>query len=236
MYKPVFLFFFFLAGVALAKPRLYLLPGHGSDERVFSKLHLAEYFDTIHIHYPIPFKNETMKEYALRISWQIDASQPFSLLGVSLGGMIAVELNDLLNPEKVIIVSSAANKDELPARYLFVNQAELDRVPTANFYKNTAKLAQKVVEPDRKNEAELFNSMLARKVPLFIKRAAHLIVNWERSGKKKKNVFHIHGTADRTIPIRNIEADYIVENGSHMMALTCAPEITRAIMQFFSNS
>jgi len=202
-----------------------LLSGHGSDERIFSKLNLQKDYDTVYIKYPIPYKNETLKDYALRISWQIDASKPFSLLGVSLGGMIAVELNDILKPEKVIIISSAANNNELPMRYDFVSAVELDKIPTANFYKLSAKMAQKVVEHDREKEAELFNSMLKNKKALFLKRAAHMIVNWNREEAKKKNVYHLHGTNDKTIPFRNVNADFVIQNGSHMMALTEADKI-----------
>ncbi|MEW6468943.1 MAG: alpha/beta hydrolase [Bacteroidota bacterium] len=208
-----------------AKHRLYLLPGHGSDHRVFSKLNL-EKFDTVHIRYPVPFPDESMRDYALRISWQIDASRPFSILGVSLGGMLAAELNDMLRPFRVILVSSASCRQELPRRYTFMDKVPFDRIPTGNFYKMSARYAQKLVEPDRNGEGALFDSMLNAKQALFLKRASRMIIAWERSKPKSPNLVHIHGSSDNTLPIKNIKADHVINGGSHMMILTEAGKIS----------
>ncbi|MBK7569000.1 MAG: hypothetical protein IPI31_14355 [Bacteroidetes bacterium] len=74
------------ASACPTKLTAYLLPGQGSDSRVFKNIHFEENIDTINIHYPVPFENESMAEYAVRISEQIDTTQPFVLIGVSLGG------------------------------------------------------------------------------------------------------------------------------------------------------
>ena len=44
-----------------------------------------------------------------------------------------------------------------------------------------------------------------------------------------KRIIHIHGNKDHTIPIKNIQYDYIVEEGSHMMMITRATEINQII-------
>jgi surfactin synthase thioesterase subunit len=62
-----------------------------------------------------------MYSYAKKLSHQIDTTQPFILIGVSLGGMLATEMTDFIQPEKTIIISSAKNKYELPHRYRFQN-------------------------------------------------------------------------------------------------------------------
>jgi esterase/lipase len=41
------------------------------------------------------------------------------LIGTSLGGMLASEMSEILNPDHVILLASAKNKDELPFKYTF---------------------------------------------------------------------------------------------------------------------
>jgi hypothetical protein len=61
-----------------------------------------------------PLKKETLPEYALRLSQQIDTSQPFVLIGVSFGGMCAIEISKKLNPLQTILISSSKVSTELP--------------------------------------------------------------------------------------------------------------------------
>ena len=64
---------------------VYLLPGTGSDARLFDLLSLPSGYQAKHILYPIPEKNATMSGYARVVAQQIDTTQPFVLVGVSIG-------------------------------------------------------------------------------------------------------------------------------------------------------
>lgn len=82
------------------------------DFRIFEKLELDFPFEIIK--WIPPEKDEPLADYILRFSKKIDTSAPFSLIGVSFGGMVAIELNKIIKPEQTIIISSAASKYELP--------------------------------------------------------------------------------------------------------------------------
>lgn len=86
----------------------YFISGLGANKRIFSKLKLNENINMIHIDWISPNKNESLASYAERLSKVIDLSQPFALVGVSFGGMIAVEMAKLLNPATTIIISSTS--------------------------------------------------------------------------------------------------------------------------------
>jgi hypothetical protein len=58
-----------------------------------------------------------------------------------------------------------------------------------------------------------------------LKRTVGIILEWERVEYHSK-IVHIHGDKDNTIPIRRVKYDYLVKDGSHMMALTRADEIS----------
>lgn len=40
-----------------------------------------------------PLPNETIEQYAKRLAQCIDTSQPYVIIGVSFGGLIATEIN-----------------------------------------------------------------------------------------------------------------------------------------------
>jgi hypothetical protein len=99
--KKIFTLLFLSIGLlANSKHKLYLIAGHGSDIRIFSKINFPENVDTVHLHFIDPIKNETMHDYAIRISKKIDTTQQFSIMGVSLGGMLATEMTSFHSSRK----------------------------------------------------------------------------------------------------------------------------------------
>ncbi len=211
------------------KLQIYLFPGQGSDHRLFDSLKWSTGIDTTILHYGTPEEDMSLTDFAHSLIPQIDTTNTFALVGVSLGGMICVELSELLNPEFTIIISSAKNSRELPFRYNFQKI-----VPIYNFFPGYlltvgARIMQPIVEPDRRNNKDTFKSMLKRKKPLYMKRTVEMIINWDRTQNDTK-IYQIHGDNDHTIPIKNIEPPfYLVENGSHMMTLTRADEVSEIV-------
>lgn len=209
---------------------VYLFPGQGADARLFKHLVLPQGYDTVHMLYPVPDKRESLHAYAMRFIDQIDPSRPYILLGVSLGGMICTELTDTLSPVKTIIISSAKALHELPNRYTFVQKVPINRIIPKRITKGSARILQGIVEPDRKHDKETFKDMLKKKDPLYVQRTVDMIAHWDRSNYSDQ-IWHIHGNKDHTIPIKNVQYDYLVEDGSHMMMITRANEINHLIAE-----
>lgn len=210
------------------KPVIYLIPGQGSDYRVFKNLQIDTTFEIRHITYTIPKENMTLPEYARELSAQIDSTKSFILVGVSLGGMLATEMSYFMNPDKIILISSAKCRNELPKRYKFQRKFPIYNVVSGKTAKKGAKVMQPIVEPDRNNEKETCKSMLEDKDPDFLKRTIKMIMEWERIDYPG-TIIHIHGDNDNTIPIRNVKYNYLVKDGSHMMVLTRSEEISKII-------
>lgn len=232
IFKIVVIFFILIIGMNASasnnKKIIYLFPGQGSDYRIFTRLTWKEHFDTVYMHYPVPGENETLHNYALRFIPLIDTTTDFILIGVSLGGMICTELTDTLNPKMTILISSAKSSDELPNRYTIQKSLKLNKAVPEKTVKKGALVLQPIVEPDSKEDLEFFRSMLGAKDPTYLKRTVDMIINWERISYDP-GIIHIHGNNDHTIPIRNVTADYVIENGSHMMVYTRADEISEIL-------
>lgn len=224
---------FFSCCVSYSQPKkiIYCFPGQGSDRRIFDSLTIDTSFTIKIIEYGTPDKNMSLKMFAKQLAHQIDTTQAFLLLGVSLGGMICTEIAELLMPEKTILISSAKNINELPHRYQFQKKFPLYKIFPGSFLVAGAKTLQPIFEPDRKKNKKTFKLMLADKKPLYMKRTIYMLVNWDRATNSKK-IYQIHGDNDHTLPVKNIKSpDYIITNGSHMITLTRAREISEIINQ-----
>ncbi len=124
--------------------------------------------------------------------------------------------------------SSAKAAFELPGRYTFMGKTHLNRIIPKGLVKAGARTLQGIVEPDRKYDPETFKDMLRKKDAAYLKRTADMIVNWDRDSYLY-SIIHIHGDADHTIPFKNVSCDYMIKDGSHMMVLSRAKEISRII-------
>jgi len=229
--KTGFLFFFILQSLmAQQKITAYLFPGQGSDERIFSELKLDTNYVPVYVTYPIPPKGCCMRDYAADICKQIDSAGRYVFVGVSIGGMICTELAETCNPEKIIIVSSAKCRKELPWRYRFQKYIPLHKIVPRGLIKAGALMLQPVVEPDRNKRKDVFKSMLRNKDSKYLKRTINMIINWDRKSCSPA-IVHIHGTKDHTLPFRRIKADRTLKKGSHMMMLTRSAEISALIRE-----
>lgn len=102
------------------------------------------------------------------------------------------------------------------------------KIVPAPFVKLGALILQPLVEPDRNKDKATFTSMLKDKDPKFLRRTVKMIMDWERTSNDG-SIIHIHGDNDHTLPVRNINIDYMVEDGSHMMVLTKGKLISKLV-------
>lgn len=227
----MFIFLCWQTADAQQPMRLYLLPGQGSDHRIYQNMRFPDNIDTVHLHYLPVEAEETLEHYAARMVSQIDTTLPFSLMGVSLGGMICVEMSDIIHPQQVFLLSSASSGDEIPDFYHSFRKYPIYHNFNPNLIKYSTFLLQPIYEPDRRTEQKTCNSMIREKDADFMKSAVHMIVTWQRTEADNINtpIIQIHGTADHTLPVENIRADYYIDNGSHMMTLTMADKVSAII-------
>ena len=205
---------------------IYLLPGQGADCRLFKYIEFP--YDTVHLEFPVPPKKNSLREYAHGFIPRIDTGRPFILIGVSLGGMICSELIDTLEPAITIVISSAKHRAELPGRYKFQRTIPLNNIIPKGMTKWGAKVLAPIIEPARKQDKEIFRSMIEAKDPAYLKRTVDMVINWDKEGYDDR-IIHIHGDKDHTLPHRKVKYDFLVENGTHMMVYIRGEEISKLI-------
>ena len=90
---------------------LYIFSGLGADEKAFQKLNLDAYQLT-HIRWIKPGVNEPIEEYAKRLLEQVITPNPV-LMGLSFGGLMAIEVSKHIDTDKIILISSVKTKKEI---------------------------------------------------------------------------------------------------------------------------
>ena len=83
-------------------------------------------------------------DYAVRLSGAIDKSNPFVLVGLSLGGIMAVEIAKGFRPALTIIICFAPLSSQLPFYYRLAGKVNLLWVIPPTFFKVIATLKRLV--------------------------------------------------------------------------------------------
>jgi len=207
---------------------IYIFSGLGADERVFQKLDFTGLTITF-IHWTIPQENETIEDYATRLLSQIKTTKP-TLVGLSFGGIMAVEVAKQIDTEKVILIASAKTKTEIPFYYRLAGQLKIHRLLPTKLLKKSNFISNWFFGVSSSFDKELLKTILKETNTTFLTWAIDKILGWTNQ-TELKNLKHIHGTADRILPIRFINCDFKVNNGGHFMTLNKAIELTKLIRE-----
>jgi pimeloyl-ACP methyl ester carboxylesterase len=212
---------------------LYLLSGVGADRRAFKRLTFPDSVTVHYIDWIPPYKHESMRSYASRLSVQVNTHQSFVLSGVSFGGMIAAEMSTLINPLATIIISGASHVRQIPQIFRIAGKFGVRRVIPAALLKKSNKRVEWLFGVQSAEEKELLKHILADTDEVFLKWALNAIPEWERF-ESPKGIFQIHGSADRILPVPD-STDVVVNDGGHLMVLTRADEVSLIIQNHLAN-
>lgn len=226
-YKLLCLVFFVLVSPfskAQDSIQVYCIPGMGTDARVFHHLKI-ENGSIQKIELIEPFEYQNLGEYAHALASQIDTTQPFVLLGVSMGGMIASEMTKFLSPEKVFLVSSAKNRDELSGLAKLPKYFPAYRLMGNGLLKFIAKRIASFKDVTLEEDRALYKDMLVKTGAKKLRWQIRSIAKWDKKGSSN-SIVHIHGNADKVLNIRNVVSPIVVDGGSHKMIINKTNELS----------
>ncbi|MFN8260327.1 MAG: alpha/beta hydrolase [Chitinophagales bacterium] len=203
---------------------VYFFSGLGADERVFQYVDLS-FCHPVFIKWNLPFQDESIESYALRLSEQIRDPHPI-LAGVSFGGMMAIEIAKLIQTEKVILISSAKTRFELPPNFRGAGKINAHKIiPTTLLQKATA-INHLLFSVTSEVEKALLDKIISDTHPEFLLWAIDKIVHWENEFIPE-HFLHIHGAKDRILPCSYIQADYVIPEAGHFMIVQQAAAISK---------
>lgn len=206
---------------------IYFISGLGADERIFQWLRYDGY-RPVHIRWISPERGESIEHYTERLIAQIEDEQPI-VVGLSFGGMIAIEIGKQIKTEKVILLSSVKNRAEIPLYFKMFRVLPIHRVaPFKSLLWAFYWLAYWLFSPEGTDQKALLKTVLIETDPHFLKWALHKVVVW-RNDEVPENLVHVHGKRDRIFPCRFVTPDYTVENSGHLMVMNRAEEISNLL-------
>ena len=188
-----------------------------------------EGFEVVHIDWDLPLENETLQNYALRISENIKDENAI-LIGLSFGGILSVEISKIKKFKKVFLLSSAKTKFEIPFYYRFLGKLNLLRIIPSSILKRLNSLTYLVFGAKTNFEKNLLKDIIKNTDKHFLKWALHQIMNWKNENYSE-NIVHIQGDSDLILPHNFIKYDYLIKDGTHFMTLNQSKEIETIIIE-----
>lgn len=211
---------------ATALKKIYIFSGLGADERAFQNLDLSG-LNIQHVKWLKPTSMESISQYAKRLAAQIVDDKPI-LVGLSFGGIMAIEVAKHIAVTRIILLSSAKNKLEIPSYYRLSGKMRLHfLLPTRLLQKGnwlnfwlfgTRSLADKT----------LLSEILKDTDSVFLRWALRQISSWDNEAVPCP-IVHLHGTIDHILPIRFIKDATVIDGGGHLMVLNQAHEVSQFI-------
>lgn len=211
--------------------KIYCLSGLGADERAF------QYIDTgvhaiEHMPWIDPLENESLRSYAHRMAARIDVDEPFALMGLSFGGMLAVEINKIKPAVQLILLSTICSHQEKPLRMRISGKLGLYNLVPARYFTQPSRIAHRLFGAQTDRERQLLNEILADGDPNYVKWALNAISRWKNTDPV--TAVRIHGTADKILPARGLPIDHLIPGGGHLMVISHAPEVSVKICEALS--
>ncbi|MBO9593039.1 MAG: alpha/beta hydrolase [Niabella sp.] len=208
---------------------LYCIPGFGVDERIYGNMKIDK-ARLCFLNWLDPDPQESFTAYAQRMAAGIKDEDAI-LVGISFGGMVALEIAGFRNIKQVILISSIKQRSEMPLQMRLAGALRLNRIfPVKKIQQSETayRIANRRLGAYTPEEQEFANAYRKTAKLGYVNWSFDKILNWKNT-HAFKNVIHIHGDRDRIFPIKHIKPDYIIKEGTHMMVWNRAAEISAII-------
>ncbi|OCX53787.1 hypothetical protein BEL04_05740 [Mucilaginibacter sp. PPCGB 2223] len=214
--------------------RVFLVAGLGADERLFRNLDLSG-FEVIPALWLKPEKADTLTTYATKLIREYGIRQGDAVIGVSLGGMLTVEIAKQVKLAHAIIISSIKSKAEAPWYFGFFRAFPIYRLFTGGFVKKLGPLLRPLFGVFAgSKEAPLFYSMLQNSDPDFLTWAMYAALGW--NGDPAPYPIHqFIGSKDLIFNAKKAKSATVIPGADHMLVFTRAAEISPAIRKILNN-
>lgn len=208
-------------------PPLYCISGMGVDAQIFSHLRV-EGRELRHVPWLEPKRKESIGEYARRMAAQIPESGPVELLGLSFGGIIAVEIAQQRPVDCIFLVSSIKSRKEKPWSFRIMRYLPFYLTNIQPLRDRTTWAWGRFFGLHTKAQVREFYGFMPGLSDHYMRWAVRQICRWKNEHGPVE-VHHIHGKADRIFPARLCQDAKIIQGATHSMVYTHAPQVSAFI-------
>jgi pimeloyl-ACP methyl ester carboxylesterase len=219
-------------------PTVYCISGLGADHHIFDGLEVPG-VNWKHLSWLMPEGDEALESYARRMKAGIIDASPVGeeapvVLGVSFGGMMAIEIAKLFPAATVILVSSIRHWRQLPFPIKMTTHLGLGKwTPPANL-RVLAPLQDYFLGVETKADSRLVREYRGNVDPHYLQWSIRHIAGWQNEWQPA-SFYHIHGSKDRIFPLNLVEPTHVVEGGGHLMIHNRAGEINKILISILGS-
>ncbi len=214
--------------------KIFLISGLAADRRLFNKLDLPGY-KLLHMDWLEPDEQDTLTTYAQKLIDHYGITPGSAVLGVSMGGMLTVEISSLIKLDKAIIVSSVKDASEFPGYFKLFRRVPVYKIIPHGFYTSMGFLIKPLFGELKGKSGFLFVDMIRNSSPKFMRWAMHAILRWQPKPVDAK-LYHIIGEKDIIFPHKKIpKATHVIEGGSHDMVYARGREISKLLLDILKD-
>ncbi len=210
------------------KPQFVFIPGLGADSRLFDAQRKA-FPNSVTPSWLAPYKDEPLAHYARRWAQHLKLKKGCVLVGISFGGMVALEMAAWIRPQAVLLIGSCRHPSSVPWTLRFMGSFRV----WPKLAKALARLNPSVrgwfLGVSKGVQLDLLMKMFRESPDDFLIWTVNAIRRWNGFDGKFSPVRQIHGRQDRLIPCRNVEPDAVIEDGGHTIILTHPAEVNSFI-------
>lgn len=212
--------------------RIFLISGLGADYRLFRNLDLKEH-EVTYVHWIDPDKEDTIASYAQKLINHYGIKDGDVVIGVSLGGLLTVEIAKQIKLDKAIIISSIKSSAEAPLYFTVFRRVPLYKLIPGKIITAFGFVMKPVFGHMEGEDSDLFRTMLQNSSPKFIEWAMHAVLHWQND-TVLNNVYHIVGNKDLVFNYRKIKDPIIVAGGTHIMVYDKAEQINQLLKEILA--
>ncbi|TPG62870.1 alpha/beta fold hydrolase [Hymenobacter nivis] len=205
----------------------------GADERVFQRWQLAGEAHILNWLPPQPAA-EPLAHYAARLAAAVPVAQACWLVGVSFGGLLALEMAQLRPLARVVLISSLAGPHELPWPLRVARALGLDRLVPPALLQQLPWAARWAFGVKTQGEYALLRQIIADTDPAFAQWAIGQLLRW-RGVPGPGPTARLHSARDRLLP-PTTGIDCLVAEAGHFLVVSHAAQISQVLNQLAKNS
>lgn len=209
--------------------KAYFISGLAADSTIFRNITLPEEIHPVYLDWIPNQKNESLTHYALRMAEKIDPASPFVLIGLSFGGMLATEIAKRYKPYATILIASVPLSSQIPPYYKWGGKLQLHKIIPASVAKSKI-IARNFFNVQTKEEEKMLDDIIRTTDVPFTRWGLDAILKWKNT-EVPQPIWHIHGTADRILPVKYTHPTHTIKGTGHMMALNKGEEISNILRE-----
>ncbi len=210
--------------------KIFFIPAFGTDSTIYQNIILKDsiYKKSAFIEW-LPVNNsQNFEDYSKRLISYYKISEGDIVVGVSLGGLIAIEINKIIALKKIISISSLITVAEYPLLFKFLKLTKLYLL----FSPRLVKFCLDLIIPfygTNFRKYLWFRKVFKNSDNQFLRWSFKNIINWKNI-ERPENIVHIHGEIDPLFSIKNSTmVNYVIPKGSHAMIRFQAEKISKIL-------